>query len=148
MSVNNALQAALISALRTDEDLIALLPTYATVPAVFYYVPQGFDDSQPYVTIYEISMLPDDTVNTDGFAATVTIHTWVEEETTAQTGAIMQAIYNLLHRNDTLPVTDYTVTGIDCEFQTVLRDPDGKTRHGVQRFNISFELTVDYPSCN
>ncbi len=148
MSANNALQAGLISALRGDADLSALLPTYATVPAVFYYVPQNFDDSQAYVTIYEISMLPDDTVNTDGFAAELTIHTWVEEETTAQTGDIMQAIYNLLHKNDTLPIVDYSVTGIDCEFQTILRDPDGKTRHGVQRFNISFEPTVDYPSCN
>lgn len=148
MSANNALQKGLIATLRNDAALSALLPVYAAVPAVFYYVPQGFDDSQPYVTIYEISMLPDDTVNTDGFAAEVTIHTWVEEETTAQAGAIMQAIYNLLHKNDTLPVVDYSVTGIDCEFQTILRDPDGKTRHGVQRFNISFEPAVDYPPCN
>ena len=148
MSANNALQAGLISALRGDAALSALLPTYATVPAVFYYVPQNFDDSQAYVTIYEISMLPDDTVNTDGFAAELTVHTWVEEETTAQTGDIMQAVYSLLHKNDTLPLTDYSVSGINCEFQTILRDPDGKTRHGVQRFNISFEPTVDYPSCN
>lgn len=148
MSANNNLQAALISALRGDASLSALLPVYATVPAVFYYVPQNFDDSQPYVTIYEMSMLQDDTVNTNGYQVTVTIHTWVEEETTAKTGAIMQAIYDLLHKNDTLPVNNYTVTGIDCEFQTILRDPDGKTRHGVQRFNISFEPAVTYPPCN
>lgn len=148
MSANNALQAGLISAMRNDAALAALLPIYATVPAVFYYVPQGFDDSQPYITIFEISSLPDDTVNTNGFTATVTIHTWVEEETTAQTGDIQQAVYNLLHKNDTLPLAGYSVTGIDCEFQTILRDPDGKTRHGVQRFNVSFEPAVIYPPCN
>lgn len=148
MSANNALQAGLISALRGDAALSALLPVYATVPAVFYYVPQNFDDSQAYVTIYEIELLPDDTVNTDGYECTVTIHAWVEEETTAQTGEIQQAIYNLLHKNDTLPLADYSVTGIDCEFQTILRDPDGKTRHGVQRFRVTFEPTVIYPSCN
>ena len=148
MPVNNALQAALIAKLRSDATLSGLLPTFAGVPAVFYDVPQAFDDRQPYVVIYELPTDQDDTDNTTGFTTTVNVHTWVEERTTAQTGVIMQAIYNLLHRNDNLPVTGYYVSGIDCEFQTILRDPDGVTRHGVQRFVVNFEPAVTYPPCN
>lgn len=148
MSANNALQKGLIATLRNDAALAALLPVYATVPAVFYYVPQNFDDTQPYVTIHDIEFAPDDTDNTNGFDCTVTVHTWVEEETTAKTGAIQERIYALLHKNDTMPLDDYSVTGIDQDFSTILRDPDGKTRHGVQRFRVTFEPTVVYPPCN
>ena len=146
MSAINALQAAIISALRTA--LASTLPSYQGVPAVFYYVPQDYDDSQPYVTIFEQSSAADDTDNTDGFTTTLTVHTWVQERTTAQTGAIMQTIYNTLHRNDNLPVTGYYVSGIDFTTQTILRDPDGVTRHGVQTFTINYEPAVIYPPCN
>ena len=93
-------------------------------------------------------MLQDDTDNTLGFEVVATIHTWAQERTTAQTGVIMQAIYDALQRYDILPVTGYTVSGVDFESQTILRDPDGVTKHGVQRFRINVEPAVIYPPCN
>lgn len=145
MSVNNELQTALIARLR---DQLTMLPDFAGVKAVFFQVPQQYDDSQPYVTIYELNMLQDDTDNTTGFEVVATIHTWVQERTTAQTGVIMQAIYDALQRYDILPVTGYTVSGVSFESQTILRDPDGVTKHGVQRFRINVEPAVIYPPCN
>jgi len=148
MSANNALQKGLIATLRNNAALAASIPVYTTVPAVFYYVPQNLDDTQPYVTIHDIEFAPDDTDNTEGFDCTVTVHTWVKEETTAQTGAIQERIYALLRKNDTMPLDDYSVTGIDQEFSNILRDPDRKTRHGVQRFRITFEPAKVNPPCN
>lgn len=145
MSANNALQEALITRLR---DQLTMLPMFGGVRAVFFDVPQGFNDTQPYVTLYELPMDADDTDNTLGYSVAVNIHTWVQERTTAQTGDIMQAIYNALHRYDSLQVTGYTVSGIDFEFSTILRDPDGVTKHGVQRFRVNFEPAVIYPPCN
>ena len=147
MSANNALQTALIARLRGFTQLTDELPLFAGVPAVFFDVPQSFDDTQPYVVIYELPHSEDDTANTTGFEVVANIHTWVQERTTAKTGAITQAIYNALHRYDILSVTGYTVSGIDCEFQTILRDPDGVTKHGVQRFRINYEPAVIYPPC-
>lgn len=145
MSANNALQAALIARLRAE---LTMLPLFQGVRAVFFDAPQGYDETQPYVVIYELPMDADDTDNTLGYSVVVNIHTWVQERTTAQTGDIMQAIYNAINRYDILPVVGYTVSGIDCEFQTILRDPDGVTKHGVQRFRVNFEPAVIYPPCN
>lgn len=146
MSAINALQTAVINRLRTA--LTGLLPQFAGVPAVFYHVPQQFDDSQPYVTIYQQSAAQDDTDNTTGLQTTMTVHTWVQERTTIETGALMQAIYSALHRDDNLTVTGYYVSGIDCTNQTILRDPDGVTQHGVLTFTINYEPAVTYPPCN
>lgn len=145
MSANNALQAALIARLR---DQLTMLPLFGGVPAVFFDTPQTFNDRQPYVVIYELPMDADDTDNTAGYSVAVNVHTWVQERTTAQTGAIMEAIYNALQRYDSLALTGYTVSGIDFEFSTILRDPDGVTKHGVQRFRVNFEPAVIYPPCN
>jgi len=147
MSVNNELQKGLIATMRGDAALSALLPTFAGVPAVFFHVPQEFDTSQPYVDIFEQSMIDDSTDNTTGFEVTLTIHTWVEERTTRQTSDIMQAVYNVLNRNDDIALDNYTISGIDFASQVILRDPDGVTKHGVQVFTVNLEPTVVYPPC-
>ena len=117
MSANNALQAALIAQLRPA--FTGLLPDFGGAPAVFFQVPQQFDDSQPYVCIYELPMTQDDTDNTFGYSVTLNVHTWVQERTTQQTGDIMQVIYDTLNRYDQLIVLGYTVSGIDFEFSSL-----------------------------
>lgn len=145
MSANNALQSALITRLRAE---LTMLPLFGGVRAVFFDVPQQYDDAQPYVVVYELPMEQDETDNTLGYSVVVNVHTWVQERTTAQTGVIMEAIYSALNRYDSLAVTGYTVSGIEFEFSTILRDPDGVTKHGVQRFRVNFEPAVIYPPCN
>jgi hypothetical protein len=148
MSANNALQAALIARLRGYSPLAAELPAFAGVPAVFFDVPQTFDDAQPYVVIYELPLNDDSTENTGGYECVVNIHVWVQERTTAKTGAIQQHIFDALNRYDQLEILGYTVSGVQYEFSTILRDPDGVTKHGVQRFRVNFEPAVTYPACN
>jgi hypothetical protein len=147
MSANNALQAALIARLRGYAPLAAELPVFAGVPAVFFDVPQTFNDTQPYVVVYELPMNDASTDNTTDYECVLNIHVWVQERTTAKTGAIQQHIFDALNRYDELAVIGYTVSGIQSEFSTILRDPDGVTKHGVQRFRINFELAVTYPPC-
>jgi hypothetical protein len=104
MSANNALQAALIARLRGYSPLAAELPVFAGVPAVFFDVPQTFNDAQPYVVIYELPLTDDSTENTGGYECVVNIHVWVQERTTAKTGAIQQHIFDALNRYDQLEI--------------------------------------------
>lgn len=136
------LQTALYDVLTGDTGLSGLLATYEGGPAVFDGPPQVEDPSDnsmfPYVVIGADSASPFDTDTETGMTVTATIDVWSRAEEFAEAKTIMAAIYGLLHRQD-FTISGYTLVGCDLEFEETLRDPDGETRHGVQRYRIVYE---------
>jgi hypothetical protein len=65
----------------------------------------------------------------------MTVHSWDNRRDMGEIGNIQKAIYNVLH-NNSLTYTGYCNVEFNQEYQTVLRDPDGITLHGVQRFRF------------
>lgn len=137
---------ALVDRLTNYADLAALLPTYQGAPAIFDHVPQDFKNAFPYVVIQnmEINQLDDDT--NFGYDALITIHTWSDSRDITDLSNVMGAIKKALHYYK-LQITNYSVSAIFQELETVLRDPDEITRHGVQQFRLYFEDLLEY-TCN
>ncbi len=129
------LQVAVDTALRADATLIALLADGAD--GIYDGVPQ--DSVFPYVVIGDDTVRPFDTMTEDGAEVTLTIHTWDSPDADGDpvgakiTKQIMAAIENALDQAS-ISVTGHTLTLLRHEFSQVLNDPDGLTRHGVQRF--------------
>ena len=125
---------AVIAALKGNAALTGLLTTYAASPAVFTHVPQELE-TYPYVVLFDSGMDSEDNDSYLGFEGVFNIHSWSDQRDMAVIGNIQKAIYDVLHHAD-LTMTGYTVPEIHQEFSTILRDPDGITLHGVQRYKI------------
>lgn len=113
--------------------LTGFAPLTALVQGVHDHVPQGA--AFPYVQVGEIDSAEWDTDTSLGSDDTVTIHVWSRYRGRLQTHQIQDAIYSALHRH-ALTVDGAQVVTVEFEFADSLLDPDGLTRHGVQRFRI------------
>ncbi len=122
-----ALQTALYARLANYAPLSAL------ADAVYDHVPQ--DAAFPYVQVGEIDGTEWDTDTSLGSDDTVTIHVWSRYRGRLETHQIQDAIYGALHRH-ALAVDGAHVVTVEFEFADSLLDPDGLTRHGVQRFRV------------
>ena len=130
---------AVIAALKADAPLTALLTTYAATPAVFTHVPQDLS-TYPYVVLFEAGLDGDDNDCFLGFDGTLNIHSWTDQRDMAVIGNIQKAIYDVLHHAE-LTMTGYQLIELHQEFSTILRDPDGITLHGVQRYRIILQTS-------
>ena len=130
---------AIIAALKADAPLTALLTTYAASPAVFTHVPQDLS-VYPYVVLFEAGLDGDDNDCFLGFDGTLNIHSWTDQRDMAVIGNIQKAIYDVLHHAE-LTMTGYQLIELHQEFSTILRDPDGITLHGVQRYRIILQTS-------
>tara|TARA_R100001440_G_scaffold47455_3_gene67412 strand:- start:424 stop:828 length:405 start_codon:yes stop_codon:yes gene_type:complete len=97
-----------------------------------------FDDvlegsTYPFVEIGNETAIDYSTKDSTGAEYTVTIHVWSQYAGSKETKQIMDRIHDLLH-NSNLTVTGFALINLRFEFSDILRDPDGKTRHGVMRF--------------
>lgn len=128
-----ALQEAVFHRLSTYAPLTAL------VAGVHDHVPQ--DAAFPYCVIGEESATQWDTDTELGFDATFNVHTWSRYRGRLQAKQIMDRVYQALHRYE-LPVADAHVVTVEFDFADTLLDPDGLTRHGVQRFRVLFNQEV------
>ncbi len=122
-----ALQLGIRTALIADGTLTALVPAarikdHIPQPTVF-----------PYISIGETSAGPFDTKTEDGMEQTFTIHTWSRHRGLKEVKQIMGAIVDVLDQA-ALSVSGHTLVLVRFEFSDTILDPDGKTRHGVQRF--------------
>jgi hypothetical protein len=90
----------------------------------------------PYCVIGNDTAGAWDTDDTRGAEITLTLHFWSRANGFKQVKALMDQAYGLLHRA-TLTKSGYTV--IDClmEFGEAMADPDGNTKHGVQRYRLT-----------
>jgi hypothetical protein len=66
------------------------------------------------------------------------VHVWSRASHSLEVKQIQAAIYEVLHRG-TISIAGSVFIGSDYITQTVQRDPDGITRHGVQEFRIIYE---------
>jgi len=127
MSAEAALQTAIYDTLEAGQSAVVFAQSD---------VPDNFVGR--YVVIGNDTLIEWDTDGRTGFEATITIHTWdstAENRSYLPLKGIMGDIYNLLHRAE-VPITGYNTVGIDFEFSETYLDPDGLTRHGIQRFRV------------
>ena len=125
---------AIIAKLKGDAALTSQLTTYALSPAVFTHVPQKLE-SYPYIVLFDIGIDGADNDANLGFDGVLNIHSWSDNRDMLVIGNIQKAIYDALHHAE-LTMTGYNLVELHQEFTTILRDPDGITLHGVQRFRI------------
>jgi hypothetical protein len=142
MSAESAIQKAIFDQLMADAPLKALLAknvTDKTKAAIYDAVPEpkdaGSDLPFPYVTIGDDTMLDWDTDTSVGKEATITIHSWSRYRGRLQVKDIQGAIYDALHLSQ-LIVDGYDTVLCLSEYSESILDPDGLTRHGVQRFRL------------
>jgi len=103
------------------------------------FLPEGAPaTSFPYAVIGNDTSVAFDTDDQVGAEITVTVHFWSRAEGFSQVKTIMQAAYDRLNRA-TLSKTGYSV--IDClhEFSEAMDDPDGVTKHGIQRYRLTIQ---------
>ena len=122
------LQQAVYATLTDDAALQALIGNPARV---FDHVPQ--DSAFPYVVVGEATSGPFDTKTEDGLEQTLTIHTWSRYRGLKETKDIMAAVMGALD-DQALAVNGHDLVLLRFTFGATFLDPDGLTRHGVQRF--------------
>lgn len=106
------------------------------------YQPEGApNDAFPYCLIGDATISPFDTDDTLGGIVTVTIHFWSRAKGAKQVKGLMDEAYSLLHRASISKV-GYNV--LDClfEFGESMDDPDGVTKHGVQRYRLTIQAAA------
>jgi len=133
MSAELEIQKAIYAALSTDS------PLNAVVKGVYDHVPQPSDSGKendfPYVTIGDDTAIDWDTDTSVGKEATITIHSWSRYRGRQEVKQIQGLIYDRLHLSQ-ISVTGYDTVQCLSEFSESMVDPDGLTRHGVQRFRL------------
>ena len=129
-SAEAALQLAIYTALKAN---VALM---ARVNDVYDFVPESIEE--PYLVIGDGNATPFDTKDSAGQDHLITIHTWSKSQGAKETKEIMELVYSVLH-NGALTVAGHQTVLCQYDFSTVLKDPDGFTHHGVQRFRVLTE---------
>ncbi|MFQ6016774.1 MAG: DUF3168 domain-containing protein [Kiloniellaceae bacterium] len=122
------LQQAVYTALAGDAALLGLIGNPARV---FDHAPQ--DSAFPYVVIGEATSGAFDTKTEDGMEQALTIHTWSRYRGLKETKQIMAAVLDALDQQ-ALTVPGHELILLRFTFGATFLDPDGLTRHGVQRF--------------
>lgn len=124
--------------LAVQQSVFSRLTAALDVP-VYDHVPQPADggDAQnfPYVAIGDDTAIDWDTDTSDGWEITLTIHAWSRARGRLEVKALQGEIWSALHRHD-LDVPGYNTIFCYGEFSETILEPDGLTRHGVQRFRI------------
>jgi len=103
------------------------------------YLPEGAPNTSfPYVVMGNDTAVAFDTDDQLGATITVSLHFWSRAEGFNQVKTIMQAAYDRLNRA-ALSKAGYVV--LDClhEFSEAMTDPDGVTKHGIQRYRLTIQ---------
>jgi len=121
------LQKTIFTTLNSDNTITS---TFSAT--VHDHVPQG--TSFPYIVIGEETMTDESSAKTLDFNNfTLTIHIFSRNRGRKEAKQIMARIYELLH-NQNLSVTGANHINTRFEFSDVIKENDGLTYHGVQRF--------------
>jgi hypothetical protein len=87
----------------------------------------------PCVTIGENQHNDFSTDTEDGAEVLITIHTWSRTDSIKETLVLLDEINAILNRSE-LVLTSWLCAGVSFDMSSVMKDPDGRTRHGVIRF--------------
>ena len=131
---SQALAIALLSALTTA---LGSTPVYDAVPP-------SVDHSAAfcYVTLNDIQALDWSTKTFDGQDFAVNIHVWSSYRGNKEVQEKFSTIHAALHKTPSaLTVSGATVVECLYEASQIFLDPDGLTRHGVQRFRVLVQHT-------
>jgi Protein of unknown function (DUF3168) len=121
------LRNAIYTRLTSDATLMALVTgVYDDVPEITSY---------PYVVLGDDSDINYGTKTLDGVQYVINIHAWSRYRGVKEATEILERIYYLLHEY-AIVVTGASAVHIRQEFNTVLTDDDGITRHGIIRFRV------------
>lgn len=134
--MNWPFQQALFLTLSGASDLMSL------IDAVYDHVPQADrpeDDAKfPFVTIGEVQLNEFDTDDVLGFEAMTTVHVWSRSRGRREVKEVQDVIYDILHRAE-LAIAGARFVSCDQQYAESFVEPDGLTRHGVQRFRVLFD---------
>lgn len=121
-------QEAIYDVLVADSGVGALVDNriYDSVPP---------DPTYPFVNVGEGDAVEADDKTKDGALQTATVHIWSRKDGFKEVKQIMGAVHTALHRID-LTVDGAEVGWIRWTSANWLKDPDGRTRHGIQNFEI------------
>ena len=120
------------------EQIFSRLDTALTIP-VFDDVPQDFN-SFPYIKIDPMNDVDNDTDAENGFQSSFRVHVYSAYRGSKECVGIQSQVYDLLQRWVMSNTSSYGVCGgMEQTIRTVITEPDGITRHGVQQFNFYYE---------
>lgn len=114
------------------------------VTGIYTSVPQAAeseDDSAfPYITLGPVAVSPDDSKTDSGAQALFDVHIWSRSTSALTWRAIADDVYDALQKYDALAVAGVTV--VDCRFDSSAEfdDPDGKTRHQIGTYRITYRF--------
>ena len=120
------LQKTIFDVLNGDSNLTSTLGA-----TVYDYVPDS--SSFPYVKLGEETAIDNGTKTLQGNEHTLVIHSFSRYRGSKQIKEIMSRIYALLHESS-LSVSGASLVNLRFEFSDVIKENDGLTSHGLQRF--------------
>ena len=124
--------AAIVARLKADTALMTILK------GVWDDVPDS--QAYPYVQMGDPMQTPEDVFGNQGRVVVVTLHVWSRYQGQKETSAVLKRIAELLDRHQ-LAVTGAVVVRCTVESENIMRDPDGRTRHGVATYRIEASET-------
>nr|WP_260440079.1 DUF3168 domain-containing protein [Cohnella lubricantis] len=122
------------TAVRTH--LIADAALMAKVKGVFDAVPN--DQAFPYVTIGDVTSVPNRTFDRFGEECTITLHIWSRYAGFKESAEILDHLNRIL-ADTVFPVPGWEVEGCYYDFSETIRDPDGVTRHVPVRYRVKLQ---------
>ena len=123
----SALQQTVFNALDQSSTLQNL------VTDVYDFVPEG--TAFPYVKIGEQTMVDNGTKDKKGSDFTIEVHTFSRYRGSVEIKNIMSVVYDILHESS-LSVSGASLINMRFEFSDIIKENDGLTTHGVQRFRV------------
>ncbi len=123
----SALQQTVFNALDQSSTLQNL------VTDVYDFVPES--TAFPYVKIGEQTMVDDGTKDKKGSDFTIEVHTFSRYRGSVEIKNIMSVVYDILHESS-LSVSGASLVNMRFEFSDIIKENDGLTTHGVQRFRV------------
>ena len=123
----SALQQTVFNALDQSSTLQNL------VTDVYDFVPES--TAFPYVKIGEQTMVDNGTKNKQGTDFTIEVHTFSRYRGSVEIKNIMSVVYDILHESS-LSVSGADLINMRFEFSDIIKENDGLTTHGVQRFRV------------
>ena len=125
-----AVQTSVYNALSGNSSLTS------AVTGIYDFVPEN--TSFPYVKVGDQTMVDDGTKDKKGSDFTLIVHTFSRYRGSKEIKEIMSLVYDILHESS-LTVSG-AMNNMRFEFSDIIKESDGLTTHGVQRFR-TFVLT-------
>ena len=125
-----AVQTSVYNALNGNSSLTS------SVSGIFDFVPES--TTFPYVKVGDQTMVDDGTKNKKGSDFTLIVHTFSRYRGSKEIKEIMSLVYDILHESS-LTISG-AMNNMRFEFSDIIKETDGLTTHGVQRFR-TFVLT-------